>query len=205
MKTRAFTLIEIMVAISIIAILASVVAPNAFKAVEKAKVSRAIADIKAVKTAALTFYKDVGLFPGSQWGTMPGDALSPADYGEGFVDIPAVHSGSAVERARAQQGIINWDGPYLEKWGFSPWGMPYMWDYNNWDTDGSGLADEHILWLDLAHSPGPYNDKNKVPEVSRVLLDSRMDGGDGFNKGTIREMDSGFYGKSIEAFLIEGF
>jgi prepilin-type N-terminal cleavage/methylation domain-containing protein len=104
MGKRAFSLIELTIAIAIISILASVVAPNAFRAIEKAKVARAMADIKAIKVAALAFYRDVGLFPGSQWGVMPpnpttgtlyglavpGDPFSNADYGKGFVDSPVL-------------------------------------------------------------------------------------------------------------------
>ena len=215
MKKRAFTLIELVIAVAIIGILASVVAPNAFRAIEKAKVVRVIADIRSVKTGAMNFYGDVGLFPGSQWGTMPGDAYSPADYGEGFLNPPGVHSGSPAERALAQQNIANWDGPYLEQWGMTPWGMPYMWDYNDWDSNCNTAAckagnpwapdEEHILWLDLAHWPGPYNANNKVPKPSRDLLDSLMDGGVGLKNGTIVEMSTAFFNTSIEAFLVEGY
>jgi hypothetical protein len=97
----------------------------------------------------------------------------------------------------------------------TPWGMPYMWDYNNWDSNCntalckagySNVPDqEHIVWLDLAHSPGPYNKNNKVPNPSRDLLDRQMDGSDGLGNGTIQQMDNGFFGTSIEAFLVEGY
>ncbi len=212
---RAFTLIELVVAIAIIAILAAVVAPKAIRAIERSKVAKAQVDIKSIKTGALAFYADIGLFPGSQWGTMPGDALSPADYGEGFVNGPGVHSGTAVQQAFANQAILNWNGPYLEKWAFTPWGMPYMWDWNNWDSNCNTAACqagnpwapdvERILWLDLAHSPGPYNQNQKVPPPSRNLLDFYVDGGDGLNNGTIVQMDNGFYGTSVEAYLVEGY
>ncbi|SHJ08964.1 prepilin-type N-terminal cleavage/methylation domain-containing protein [Desulfofundulus thermosubterraneus] len=38
---KDFTLVELLVVIAIISILAAIIAPNAFKAVEKAKVARA--------------------------------------------------------------------------------------------------------------------------------------------------------------------
>jgi len=204
MKIKSFTLIELIVVIAIIAILSAIVAPNAFRAIEKAKVSRAIQDVNAIKTAAMGFYNDTGLWPGSQWGTMPGDPLSPASYGEGFVTMPQVHSGSGSQQATAQQQIAYWDGPYLDKWSNTPWAMPYMWDYNNWDASGDGIPYEHVVWLDLAHSPGPYDQNNKVPAKSRDKIDSILDGGDGLNSGMVQEMNSGFYGSSVMVIVFQG-
>lgn len=57
---KGFTLVELLVVIAIIAILAAIIAPNAFKAIEKSKVATAEADYKAIKTAALGYYSDNG-------------------------------------------------------------------------------------------------------------------------------------------------
>lgn len=203
-SSTGFTLIELIVVIAVIGILAAIVMPNAFKAIEKSKVAKAIEDVKSITKASMGFRADTGLWPGSQWGVMPGDPLSPAAYGEGFVAAPAVHSGNAQQMAAAQTMISTWDGPYLEKWGMTPWGMPYMWDYNNWDASGDGISEEHIVWLDLAQSPGPYNANNKVPDSSRRMLDYILDGGDGFNKGNVQVMSNGFYGSSIMIMAHEG-
>lgn len=70
----SFTLVELIVVIAIIAILGAIIAPSAFKAIEKAKISAAIADIKAIKNAALGFYADTGTFPCNKaggWGEDP--------------------------------------------------------------------------------------------------------------------------------------
>lgn len=201
---KSFTLVELIVVIAIIAILSAIIAPSAFRAIEKSKVSRTEADIKAIKVSATNFYSDIGLWPGSQWGTMPGDPLSPANYGEGFVTTPQVHSGSASERTAAQRMIQNWDGPYLEKWYMTPWAMPYMWDYNNWDASGDGIPFEHVVWLDLAQSPGPYNQNNKVPVRSRDKIDMDLDGGNGLNSGIVQVMNNGFYGTSVMVIVYQG-
>ena len=60
MKERGFTLIELLVVIAIIGILSAIIAPNAFKAIDKARMSKTISDIKAIKTASLLYYADVG-------------------------------------------------------------------------------------------------------------------------------------------------
>ena len=63
MVKRGFTLIELIVVIAIIAVLAAVVAPNAFKAVERAKISGTLSDYKAIKTATMAYYSDCGVWP----------------------------------------------------------------------------------------------------------------------------------------------
>jgi hypothetical protein len=136
---------------------------------------------------------------------MPGDPYSPAEYGEGFVTPPAVHSGTAAERTRAQNGLSSWDGPYLEKWSNTPWAMPYMWDYNNWDASGDGIVNEHIVWLDLAQSGGTYNQNAKVPTSARDKMDRELDGADGLHSGMVQEMNSSFYGTSLMVIVVQGY
>lgn len=100
---KGFTLVELLVVIAIIAILAAVVAPNAFKAIEKSKVSAAESDFKAVKTAALSYYSDTGKWPGDGAGS--GDFVGPDNATSG------------------------WNGPYMEKWkSKNPWSGSYTFE-----------------------------------------------------------------------------
>ena len=55
---NGFTLIELLTVIAIIAILGAVVAPNLFRAVDRSKVSAALADSRAIKSAATAYYSD---------------------------------------------------------------------------------------------------------------------------------------------------
>ena len=121
-----FTLIELVVAIAIIAILAAVITPNAFKTIEKAKIARVTADIKNIKTAATSYYSDVGLWPP--------DVCPQED--PGFIDPDNYQTRCCGSRYDLQppnyQTIIstNWDGPYLEKFPFpTPWGGSYDWEW----------------------------------------------------------------------------
>ncbi|MGQ9558722.1 MAG: prepilin-type N-terminal cleavage/methylation domain-containing protein [Desulfurispora sp.] len=112
-RRRGFTLVELLVVIAIIGILAAIIAPNAFKAIEKGKVARAEADYKAIKAAALNYYTDTG-----QWPATP----STAGNDPKLVDGTSAPTG--------------WNGPYLERWpNKNPWGGIY-----NYAANASAIA-----------------------------------------------------------------
>ena len=99
--------------IAIIAILAATIAPNAFRAIEKAKVSGTISDFRAIKTGAMSYYGDTG--------TWPNDGVTTV--------------GLVVTDSKA-----GWDGPYLEKWPtLAKWGGAYTFQ-NNATQDWDGVA-----------------------------------------------------------------
>ena len=100
-KKQSFTLIELIVVIAIIAVLAAIIAPNAFRAIEKAKVASAIADLKTEKNAMLAYYADTGEWPPTY------DSMNPAMLVNNLIEDP---------------GIVSWDGPYVETWLPHPWG-----------------------------------------------------------------------------------
>ena len=121
MRTSGFTLVELIVVIAIIAILAAVIAPNAFKAIEKAQISKMATDLKSLKTAWLSLYSDVGRFPGD------------AEYNAiGFPNTPL--PGVLIQNtdvSRPVLGLRGWDGPYYQGRGISPWSAPYRYDNDN--------------------------------------------------------------------------
>lgn len=120
---KGFTLVELLVVIAIIAILAAIIAPNAFKAIEKSKVSRTLSDMKAFKTAALQYYADVGHFPV--------DVAQGVDPGFGTTPLPLPNG---------------WNGPYLEAplSKATAWGGQY--DYEAWASpnDNANRVDPGI-------------------------------------------------------------
>ncbi len=99
---KSFTLIELIVVIAIIAILAAIIAPNAFKAIEKAKISKAVGDFKAIKTAALNYQIDVNQWPPTDIGHHGKDPNDTTVETENFIT--------------GQNQPSGWDGPYLETW-----------------------------------------------------------------------------------------
>lgn len=102
-RRSGFTLIEILVVIVVIAILATLVAPNIFKNVGEAKSTTARAQIENLGSALDAYRLDNGAYPTSQQGL---DALTSLPT----IDPPA-----------------NWKQPYLRKAvPNDPWGKPYV-------------------------------------------------------------------------------
>lgn len=103
-RSRAgFTLIEIMVVIVVIAILATLVAPEVFRQVGSAKESTARSQIEMLGAALDAYRLDVGRYPSTQ------DGLA------------------ALNQAPAGASTSRWRGPYLRKQvPNDPWGNPYV-------------------------------------------------------------------------------
>ncbi|GJG85046.1 type II secretion system protein G [Gemmatimonadetes bacterium T265] len=102
-RRAGFTLIEILVVIVVIAILATLVAPNIFKHVGAAKDATARSQMEMLGAALDAYRLDGGTYPTTQQGL---DALWQAPSGE-----PAP----------------SWKGPYLRKAvPVDPWGRPYV-------------------------------------------------------------------------------
>lgn len=71
MKTKAFTLIELLIVVAIIAILAAIAVPNFLEAQTRAKISRSVADMRSIDTAIATYVVDYNNEPATD---VPGGA-----------------------------------------------------------------------------------------------------------------------------------
>ena len=63
MTHRAFTLVELLVVIAVIAILAAIAIPNFLEAQTRAKVTRAKADLRVIAEALESYHVDHGRYP----------------------------------------------------------------------------------------------------------------------------------------------
>lgn len=100
MGQAGITLIEMLVVMTIIALFATLVGPRLLNQGDKARVTKARADIAGLKTALNMYKLDTGVFPSTEQGL------------------------KALETP--PQGVKNWQGPYLsEELVMDPWGNPY--------------------------------------------------------------------------------
>lgn len=75
-RTLAFTLIELLIVVAIIAILAAIAVPNFLEAQTRSKVSRSKADMRSFATAVESYYVDNNVYPPI---AAPTSTLTPRD------------------------------------------------------------------------------------------------------------------------------
>lgn len=98
---RAFTLVEMLLVVTIIGILAALVVPRIAGTSDKARRTAAMSDIKGgIKTAIDRYEVDTGNYPKSLADLLqkPGD-------------------------------VSGWSGPYLDQMPADPWGRPYVYTF----------------------------------------------------------------------------
>ena len=127
---RAFTLVEMLLVVTIIGILAALVIPKIMGRSEQARMTAAHADINGgIKSALDAFEVDNGFYPKS-----------------------------LTDLVQAPSNAKNWHGPYLDKIPTDPWGNNYVYYYpgkhnpNTYDLlsvgpDGKeGTDDDVVSW-----------------------------------------------------------
>ena len=100
----AFTLIELLLVLVILAVLASVVVPLYLHRVDEAKHKVTLTDIQLIKTALATFQLDNGRFPTTEEG-LAALVWAPNDL------------------------VDTWRGPYIEQVTPDKWGHPYRYAF----------------------------------------------------------------------------
>jgi general secretion pathway protein G len=102
--TEGFTLLELLVVLGIIALLATLVAPQVIRYLSDARSKTAETQLQNIASAVELYYLDNGSYP-------------PADAG-----LSALLT--------APQSVASWKGPYLKKQGgiVDPWGKPFLYE-----------------------------------------------------------------------------
>jgi general secretion pathway protein G len=110
-RSRGFTLIEIMVVVVILAVLGALVVPKILSNVDKARVTRAASDIRAIETALDLYRLDNFKYPTTEQGLI------------------------ALVKQPADPTLTNYRaGGYLPSLPKDPWGNVYL--YASPGTDG---------------------------------------------------------------------
>lgn len=133
--TRGFTLVEILVVITIIGLIMALVGPRVINYLGEAKVKAAKIQIESFGSALDLFYLDAGRYPSSS---------------EGLAAL-----------AQRPGGANAWNGPYLKGAAVpkDPWGRPYIYrspgehgpyDITSYGADGqeggTGTAADIVSW-----------------------------------------------------------
>lgn len=105
-RTRGFTLIELVVVMTIISILAGAVALQILNRTKHAKRARALQDISTLETAVDLYAADNGSPPTSQQG------------------LQALRS-----KPNSPPVPTNWNGPYVKKSPIDPWNNEYVYRF----------------------------------------------------------------------------
>jgi general secretion pathway protein G len=103
-RQKGFTLLEILVVVMILGLLISLAAPRILGRTDEARVTKAMADIKAIETALGMYKLDSGIFPTTEQGL------------QALVEPPK--SGPEARSWRA-------DG-YLERVPLDPWNRDFL-------------------------------------------------------------------------------
>jgi general secretion pathway protein G len=133
-KSKAFTLIELMLVVIILGILVAMVLPRLAGRSEQARRAAAYADIASISLALDLYELDNGSYPTTEQGL------------EALLSKPTI---SPIPS--------NWNGPYLKKAPIDPWGRPYIYKYPgehssdydlySWGQDGvEGGGDDITNW-----------------------------------------------------------
>lgn len=99
----AFTLIELLIVVAIIAILAAIAVPNFLEAQTRAKVSRAKSDLRTLDTAITTYAVDYNCYPAAIAGTSADELKA--------LTTPIAYISSVPQDAFKASKVVN-DFPY---------------------------------------------------------------------------------------------
>ncbi len=135
---KGFTLIEVVVTLSVVAILSAILIPLISNNIKSARFTKAKSDVVAVKDAIVKFRYDLGKWPvfdntntfnnllygsgnrltGSSWETSTNRKLS--------LRYNLIDNTNNYTKGPSKDGTPVWNGPYLGKIKADPWGSTYL-------------------------------------------------------------------------------
>jgi type II secretion system protein G len=175
----AFTLIELLIVVAIIAILAAIAVPNFLEAQTRSKISRVKSDMRTVNTALESYRVDSNKYPAAMEAFSPGD-MSWDAYREppfhsripSILTTPIAYLSSLPEDPfRATRGAVITLGPFLEQ--FKARHIYFNYDYlravfptNFTGGDNNFTVSERLAGAFLFYSVGPDGDETNGAGVN---------------------------------------
>jgi prepilin-type N-terminal cleavage/methylation domain-containing protein len=158
-RRSGFSLLELVITLSLIAILVGVVGFRSTSVLDKGKISSIAQLVRNLKTACTLYHSDTGQYPYE------------------YSNYPAVHR----KLSGAQASLAGWSGPYLEKPfannSTNPFGQLHL--YNNlssyvggYDLDGDGTVEATGAGCNLIL----WNIDQKVAEAINKIFDEGIPG-----------------------------
>lgn len=147
-QESGFTLIELLIVVAIIGILAAIAVPNFLNAQIRAKLSRAVSDMKTLETALEMYRLDNNDYPVWRWARVPGSGdyfhpnvirfyrmTTPVAY---ISSIPIDPFASHANPQDFQQwgNAYDYVNAYRDGNTWSPNGWGHVWRLNSWGPDG---------------------------------------------------------------------
>ena len=107
-----FTLIEMVIVVAIISVVAGIIVPAAGAVIRRSKISRTGVDLRAIRTATITAFDDLGRIPSD------GEQGGNPDIKNTFYLVN-------------NQGFAGWNGPYYEGTVVSAFRRTFRFDNDN--------------------------------------------------------------------------
>lgn len=116
MKSNGFTLIEIMITVSVVGLLAAAGALTVVRGVSNSRVNKATGELQMLSASVLQLAWDTGRWPNKRLRTNPGsvEIWDISSSGAGLLDSDPAYT--------------DWKGPYYDGETLDPWGNPYFFD-----------------------------------------------------------------------------
>lgn len=135
MKRAGMSLLEILIVLSILAVLIAIIAPRILGSQKKADIKATIIQIDGIEEALKLYSADNRTFPQTE---------------EGLAAL--------LEKPSDEKRAKNWDGPYLdgEELPVDPWGNEFKYEY----PPSQGKLDFPNIW-----SLGPDSEENTEDDI----------------------------------------
>ncbi|MCP4407657.1 MAG: prepilin-type N-terminal cleavage/methylation domain-containing protein [Gammaproteobacteria bacterium] len=151
--SKGFTLIEMLIAVAVIAVIVGTIGPSLVKKLSESRNVKAMDTVRSFRAATAMFYQDTGSL------SMQERSDLAAGYGSSY---RMLSNGYTAGGATGTTPAAGWNGPYIEqmvtiktnpaKAGYNYWGTSRYgssgWDRNNDSAADTGYGSVSVLYFD---------------------------------------------------------